>query len=287
MTTAGGGAPSATGATIERLVAEAATSARALGLAVDAAALAPFVAARLDEDGAPPSAPPADLALACAVVAGDAAAIAAFERLVIAPLATLLGRRYAAEVIAEVQQRLRIQLLVTKSGDGGGRGLGSYRGRGPLGAWVRVLAVREAERARRALAGDGGRGAEELDDEVVAALDRALLDPERQLARATMAEALHAALRTASEALAPRQRTLLRYAYVDHLSIDRIAPLFAVHRATAARWLEQARADLLRGTQKALAARLALPVDALQSLLRSVDSQLHVSLARLFATSPR
>jgi RNA polymerase sigma-70 factor (ECF subfamily) len=86
------------------------------------------------------------------------------------------------------------------------------------------------------------------------------------------------------EALAPRQRTLLRYAYVDGLGIDRIAPLFAVHRATAARWLAEARLELLRHTRKILAARLALPVEELQSLLRSVESQLHVSLARLFAT---
>jgi RNA polymerase sigma-70 factor (ECF subfamily) len=238
---------------------------------VDEAALRQFVAERSGR-GELPGAPPADLALAAAVLAGHPAAPAAFERALIAPLVTVLGRRYPAELIGEVQQRLRIQLLVEG-------GLASYQGRGPLGAWVRVVAVREAERARRAL------GGELPDDEVGALAGRAIADPERLLLRAATREAVHAALRRALEALAPRQRTLLRYHYVDRLGIDRIAPLFAVHRATAARWLEQARQDLLRHARQALAGKLALMPEELASLGRVLESQLYLSLSRLFAAS--
>jgi RNA polymerase sigma-70 factor (ECF subfamily) len=54
-----------------------------------------------------------------------------------------------------------------------------------------------------------------------------------------------------------------------------------VHRATCARWLADARADLGRGTRKRLVATLGLPPEGIDSLLRFLDSDIELSISRI------
>jgi RNA polymerase sigma-70 factor (ECF subfamily) len=84
-------------------------------------------------------------------------------------------------------------------------------------------------------------------------------------------------------ALAPRQRLLLKQHVLDDLTIDEIGPLLKVHRATAARWLDQARSDLARATELALQRRLGVSTTEVKSALRLIVSQLDVSLRRLLS----
>lgn len=49
------------------------------------------------------------------------------------------------------------------------------------------------------------------------------------------------AIEDAAAELAPRDRALLRLHLVERASIDDIAALYRVHRATVARWIQSAR----------------------------------------------
>src|SRR6185295_2269441 len=86
-----------------------------------------------------------DLALALAAANGDAAAIEEIERTIVEPLPRTLSRlRPSPDLVDELRQELREKLLV-----GPRPKLLEYRGRGPLGAWARVVALRLAhDRAR-------------------------------------------------------------------------------------------------------------------------------------------
>src|SRR5262245_43054013 len=97
----------------------------------------------------------AGVVLAWAVVRGDKQAHARFDRYVadeIVAAARKIDR--AAAFADEVHQAVRIRLVVGEAG--ATPRLATYRGRGPLRAWVAIAALRVALNARRdaPLAGD-------------------------------------------------------------------------------------------------------------------------------------
>jgi RNA polymerase sigma-70 factor, ECF subfamily len=57
-----------------------------------------------------------------------------------------------------------------------------------------------------------------------------------------------------------------------------------VHRATCARWLADARADLGKQTRKRLVAALGTPSDELESVLRFLDSDIELSISRILSS---
>jgi RNA polymerase sigma-70 factor (ECF subfamily) len=109
-------------------------------------------------------------------------------------------------------------------------------------------------------------------------------DPELELVKRRHSEDFEAAFRDALAALAPRQRNVLRLHFVDGLTIAAIGAVHRVHRATAARWLAGARADVLERTRSALRARLRLTPTEVDSLVAVVQSRLDVNLRALLAT---
>jgi RNA polymerase sigma-70 factor, ECF subfamily len=74
---------------------------------------------------------------------------------------------------------------------------------------------------------------------------------------------------------------LLRYSVIDGWNVDRIAELYGVHRATAARRVAAAREQLGESIRAELAARLEISTDEVDSIVRLVQSRVDVSLARL------
>ncbi|MEM9461696.1 MAG: transcriptional regulator, partial [Myxococcota bacterium] len=66
--------------------------------------------------------------------------------------------------------------------------------------------------------------------------------------------------------------------------IDRIGAIYGVHRATAARWIARARAQLLEGTRAEFAARTSVSAEHCDSLFALMRSQLDVSLPGLLLT---
>jgi RNA polymerase sigma-70 factor (ECF subfamily) len=227
---------------------------------------AAYVAAR---DPAPEHA--ASLYLACACARGDAAAVAALDGAYFDGVRAAIGRvARSASAADEAVQLLREKLFVT---DGSReRGIAGYAGRGDLRGWLRVAATRVALGMLR------GRRPDHDDAE----LDRIATagpDPEMAVLRQRYAAQANEAIRTAFAALDPRERNLLRQHFVDGLGIDELGRLYGVHRATAARWLEKARETLEKRTRARLAKELAVSAETLDSIVRMLHSDLHISLS--------
>jgi RNA polymerase sigma-70 factor (ECF subfamily) len=216
-----------------------------------------------------------DLYLACACGRGDPRAVAHLETLLGEARAALSRSGVVPDDAAEALQQVRCELLT--AGGGGRPGILAYSGRGRLGAWLRVIAVRTALKAAQ-------RGARivAVDDDVLEALGPgrdAELDAMRTLYRAELKIAFAAALSD----LTPRQRNLLRHAVIDRLSIDDLAALYRVHRATSARWLADARAEVIERTRDHLMQKLGIGHSGLASIFRLVRSECDPSICRLLA----
>jgi RNA polymerase sigma-70 factor, ECF subfamily len=209
-----------------------------------------------------------DLYLACACVSGDPAAVRAAERELV-PIIDAALTTWDKTVVDETRQQLRAMLLV----DHNGRGplLAQYTGRGALGRWLRVVAAREAGKTRRA-----DRAATPVDDD---RLFDALVppgDPQLSAIKHDAAVALQRAFIDALGELERRERTVLRLHVLDGLSIDDIAPMFSVHRATVARWVAAAKQDVLDRTRRRLMHDLRLPAADVDSLIRLVQSRIEL-----------
>ncbi len=213
----------------------------------------------------------ADLYLALALAAGDAAALRVFEDALVPQIDLALRRlRLGGGTADEVKQALRVELLVQ-----GGK-ISDYAGLGELAAWLRVSATRKAlkliKRADRE---------ETLDEILLDHWPSATPDPERKHMRTQYTDELKRAIREAFAALEVRQRNLLRQHILDELTIDDLARLYRVHRATCARWLADARADLGKNTRKRLIAALGVKSDDVDSVLRFLDSDIELSISRI------
>src|SRR5262245_3471247 len=212
-----------------------------------------------------------DLFLAWAAGRGDAAALRHLERL-IAPEIEAAARRVdrSPAFADEVRQALRVRILVPEAGR---IRIDDYVGKGPLGAWIEVAALRLALNLKRA-AGPASR-------DVLAELVSGEADPELQhlktLYRAEFRDALEAAL----AALPERGRAVLRLCYVDGLKLAQLARLYQVHESTASRWVSQAAAEVADGARRRLVERLSLSPSSIDSVARMVRSNLDLSIARI------
>jgi RNA polymerase sigma-70 factor, ECF subfamily len=233
-----------------------------------------YLAARLPAGEALRNLCTSDLYLALACARGDTRAIAAFEHHCLDTIERALARLPAsADIVSEVKQRLRRGLLVA---EGKPPAITGFSGRGSLRAWVRVIAVREALALLRAARRD-----QSLDDTLLQQRVMPENDPELSYLKATYRRELNSAFALALAQLSDRERTLLRQQLLDGLSIDEVGALYRVHRATAARWLEQARQRLVDETLATMRARLQVQPDELDSILRLIRSQLDMSLGGL------
>jgi RNA polymerase sigma-70 factor (ECF subfamily) len=223
---------------------------------------------------------PADLYLAAGCAKQLPQAIAAFDRDYMREVDIALARmRIAAPRVADVKQLVRQRLFV-----GGGtagaptsRGkISEYGGRGDLRRWVRSVAVRTCLNDLR----KGKREVLVDDDQLIAQHAIAADDPEVEYMKRTYAAEFKAAFSETLHKLGAREQTLLRYHHVDNLNIDEIGAIYRVHRVTAFRWLEKAKEILVRGTLDTLRGRLKLPAEELDSVLRMIRSQIHLSLVR-------
>ncbi len=246
--------------------------------ALDAAALLAYLAARLPKKG--PLAEVAgihfeDLHLASACLRGEAAALSAFDLRLRAEVAAQVARFGRSPDFAdEVLQELRAALLVPFGKRSAGR-LSDYSGRGPLGRFLQVAAMRTAVSLQRA---EKPGGTDELPD-----LMQPGPDPELDFIKLRDRGAVAAALRDALSGLDPRDLGLLRLHYVEQVSLEKLAAVNRVHRATAARWLAAARDQVLSRSRALLRERLSLSSSECDSLIALVRSRLEASLARAFA----
>lgn len=218
----------------------------------------------------------ADLYLACACLHGVPRALQRFEERFLPEVAAFVAHIDSTETFAdELRQVLREHLLVGRA-DGGAPKIVEYTGRGPLGGWLRVVAVRQAlnlRRGRKEAHADGDEGGED-------GMRSAAPDPEVDYLKLRYGQEFRAAFGATLAALPTDERNVLRLHYLDGLSLDQVAALYKVHRATAVRWIARARQTIMEQTLKRLTGRLQVPPDELRSLLGVVQSQLDVSIHR-------
>ncbi len=220
-----------------------------------------------------------ELFLACGCAAGDPAALRIFDQQIAAALPAALRRMKLDDAsIADVLQQLRIRLFVA-AGDQPPRIIG-YAGTGKLGALVHVAAKR--------LALDTIRSQRRIDpnasDDQLATASVISDDAATMLNKAELRQALRRAFEQAATQLPRRDRTLLRMSVLDGLTIDELATMHRVHRATVARWLVAAREQLTADARSRFITLAGLEGSDLGHAGELVESQLTVSLGRLLSS---
>jgi RNA polymerase sigma-70 factor (ECF subfamily) len=220
----------------------------------------------------------ADLYLACACSRGDVQAAELLAQRLLGQLGAYVAHLDGSAAFADDVRQLLLEKLLAPHGKSGEPKILEYSGRGALGGWLRVAAVRTAVDWRRHLNAQSHR-----DDHPKA---RDLLtpdDPELRAIKERYRDDFESALETAMRALTIEERHVLRLHFVDGLSMEQIGALERVNRSTVWRRLGAAQAHLLEETQRELKARLRLSPSEFDSLAALVQSQLELSLSRLLA----
>jgi RNA polymerase sigma-70 factor (ECF subfamily) len=216
-----------------------------------------------------------DLYLALACAEGDRAAMTALDTEFLGHIPRYVAGIDPARAFAdEVQQEVREKLLVR--GESGRAKIDEYTGKGPLGGFLRVAAIRTALNLRR------GRKPQLVAD---AGLEAATLpahapDPEIDYLKTRYRREFREAFVLALSQLSPDERNVLRLHHLDGLTLEETAAVCRIHRATAARWLAEARERILKGTHKLMTERLHLNGAEVESVLRLIQSQCDVSIHR-------
>jgi RNA polymerase sigma-70 factor, ECF subfamily len=211
-----------------------------------------------------------DLWIAYGCVTQHAPALAALEKKYVPDIRSALRRSFDAGLAEDAELRLMDKLLYGRDD----KMLASYAGRGGLTSWLRAAAIRTAidlMRARR----------EHPTDLATLAMVAGASDPMFAALKQRYREEFRVAFGAAAEQLTDRERALLRYRYLDGLSIDEIGVLYRVHRSTVARWVEAIREGLFDGTRARLVDQLDVSESEIDSILRLIDSQLEFSIEAL------
>lgn len=194
---------------------------------------------------------PSDLYLCAACKYGQAEAYQALEAAYFPALRRLLGRLLQeVTAVEDVLQEVRTRLFVGEPPK-----IASYRGRGCLAGWLRSVALHAARDHLRCVRAQRGRLLR------LSHPDVALLGVLRAPAAETLDEnpgkrerqRCQRAWSVAIRSLRPEERQLLYHHFVNGLSIDALAALYGVHRATAARRIRRATAGVRRRMRNELA----------------------------------
>jgi len=217
-----------------------------------------------------------DLYLACACARGDARAIAELERKYLAQLDPHIARvdRDAA-FMDEARQLLRRRLLVVDE-PGAPPRIAQYKGTGPLGAWLRVAAVRTARNLQRARR---GLGRERRLEAGGSELPMPIADPELEYLRARYAPQLRDALKATLAGLPPRERNILRLHYLEGMASGAIARIYGVTGATIRRWIAEARGVIVTEATRRLRETLGADSGELDSLIALIQSGVDLTLS--------
>ncbi len=242
----------------------------------------PFLARHLPQEIAQPKdladIQLAELFLVCAYGRGDSTAAAILESQYMPRVAaSLLRLSTPPQNIADIMQELRERLFQMQNASVLRRG---YSGRSALSGWLCLSAIRAAgllhARKHRELP------LEKAAAEFLPALGK---DAESALLAVHFKDLFHSAFQEAVALLSPRERNLLRYHYLMQLSVDQIGAIYRVHRATAARWVAGAKAQLVEGTRQRLLARAPLNTESLPQIMELIRSQVALNLEHVLVVT--
>lgn len=240
----------------------------------DGAAFARHVACCAKAAGGGSSLCAEDLYLAFAAGHGDRKALGLVEQRHVAQVGQFIAHlRKPASFVDEVRQRLRERILFgTGARETRAPKILDYSGRGPLGAWLRVTALRQALDLI-----DGEKRAANT-DEPEEDLLAATVSPELMAIRQRHLPQFREAFRSALASLDASERNLLRFYLLDGLNIGRIGEIFGKSRATIGRMVIDCRDKLLEETRRHLGALTGASESDVLSLIRLLRSQLDVSI---------
>lgn len=232
------------------------------------------VGAESDIDAALRDVHGADLYLACGCASGDPRALSELERAFFSEVARYVMKLDGSPAFAdEVRQLLREKLFAPARGR---PKILDYSGRGPLGGWLRVAAVRTARNFQR-----GSKSplalARSIDDQIRTPKP----DPELSYLKQHYARAFREAFEQTLGELSPRERNILRLHFIEALSSSAIGAMYRVSGATVRLWIKQWREAILAQTRRRLATRLRTDTQELDGVMGLVQSQLDLTISRL------
>lgn len=215
-----------------------------------------------------------DLYLACACLEGDERAARAFEKayfpVLDRALSGLCGRTGQAD---DVKQSVYQKVFVGE--EGREPAIHKYDGLGDLRAWVRVTAVRMALNLKR-----DGKRERPLSPDILVTLPKSGPGPEEDYLKRVYSDAFKRAFGRALAALDHKQRNLLRYYYIDGLTVEQIGSIYRVHKATISRRLAEIRELLLTETRNSLIRELDVDRTEFDSIMRLIQSRMDISIVR-------
>lgn len=219
-----------------------------------------------------------DLWLVFGCTQGNERALLRFERRFAGDIDAAIARSANADIGKDdFRQHLFAKLFAP--GANGRPRIADYSGRGDLRGWLRVAIVRQViDFVRRKQRRDLGH---QVDEAAMLELRAATVDPELAYVRDTYKRELREALREGFASLTPRDRNILRHFLFHGLGIDEVGRMYGVHRTTAFRWRQRAQTSLLEATRDALRARLGTDSKDLRSVVRVLESDLHITVHKL------
>jgi len=222
----------------------------------------------------------ADLYLVCGFGRGHPVAIEAIEGHCMPAVERALRRMKLSDAsILDITQGLYSYLLERQNAPQAAHSLRrGYVGRGELRGWLCTCAVHEAARLQKRERRNLDLDLDQAPDVVLSGLGRS---PEQAALTGELRQIFEASFRQAIATLTPRERNLLRYHFLSGLSIDQIGAIYRVHRATAARWVAEARARLASRTRKHFLASTPMREKSYAEIIGLVRSQLALNLANL------
>ena len=216
-----------------------------------------------------------EVALALACAEGHEGALRRLEaEYLTSARRALAAMKLSQDARDEVLQEVRRKLLVA---DGGPPRIAGYAGRGSLRGLLKVTATRTAISMLRK-SGREGPG----DDALVEASGEK--DPELAYLKERYRVAFKAAFEDAVASLEPRERNLLRLHFLRKVTLEALADMYGVHRATIVRHLAKIRDTLDRATRKELRERLGADRREVESVMDLIRSRFDASVERLLRT---
>lgn len=205
-----------------------------------------------------------DLYLAYGCVCHQPSALQEFQR--------VYSPRHPSNEEEEVWQLVCIKLFVEPTFK-----ISEYNASGPLSKWLKIVSFRTKIDWNR----NQSRHKQTDDHAISVAAYQALgHDPELAYLKKSSQHDFVDVMKQALDLLTDKERELLKQHWLCGFSLEQIAALHSVHRATAARWLERGRNRWLSIIRELLIRRLGSP-ERVSSLWPLICSQFSVRMSQL------
>jgi RNA polymerase sigma-70 factor (ECF subfamily) len=221
-----------------------------------------------------------DLLLATAALAGCSEAQANLEGLIretIRP-ALLKYLRSDEPLVEEVAQCTVVDVLYGRQA-GRRAKLATYSGGGRLTGWLTTVAKHTANDHLKQRGRMPGHELNELDAHAAPPLPDDDQDTAPYLR--DYGKQLMSAIKRAIEDLPAKPRTLLKMSLVEGMSIDEIGRFYGVHRATAAKWIKEAKLLIVDQSQQAFCGQTGAATTDFKSIVRVLVGYVDVSIERM------